>query len=289
MIRTYEEVTTIDALAANEDMLDALESGALIYLPSLSFNFSSFEEPLLQQDMFPLKSKNISYDSHKQQIKAFNEKHESYDLLKNMMHRYADFSQVLLTKLFPHYESHLVRARTSFRPVEIEGRQAPSYRKDDTRLHVDSFPASPCQGRRLLRVFSNVNPDGKPRVWRVGDEFESVVNHFKTRLKRPLAFYKYLLKSFKITRGLRTDYDALMLQLHDTMKSDLHYQKTVKQQTIDLATNSVWIVYTDQVSHAALKGQFCLEQTFTLPVNGMKDPQKSPLRIMENIWQCSLT
>ena len=35
-----------------------------------------------------------------------------------------------------------------------------TWRKDDTRLHVDSFPATPSGGRRILRVFSNVNPDG---------------------------------------------------------------------------------------------------------------------------------
>ena len=38
---------------------------------------------------------------------------------------------------------------------------------------------------------------------------------------------------------------------------------------------------TDKVSHAALSGQFLLEQTFYLPVQAMKDPNLSPLHMLE--------
>ena len=85
----------------------------------------------------------------------------------------------------PRYASRLTRGRTSFRPVEIAGR-ASSWRKDDTRLHVDAFPATPVHGRRILRVFANVNPYGKPRSWRVGDGFGAVADYFAPKLRLPL-------------------------------------------------------------------------------------------------------
>ncbi|MHA0111145.1 Kdo hydroxylase family protein [Klebsiella pneumoniae] len=44
-------------------------------------------------------------------------------------------------------------------------------------------------------------------------------------------------------------------------------------------------MFTDQVSHAALAGQFCLEQTFLLPVTAQQFPEKSPLRILEQQFQ----
>ena len=37
------------------------------------------------------------------------------------------------------------------------------------------------------------------------------------------------------------------------------------------------MAFTDQVSHAAMAGQYQLEQTFLLPVEAMSDPERSPL------------
>lgn len=76
-----------------------------------------------------------------------------------------------------------------------------------------------------------------------------------------------------------------MLQLHDKMKSDADYQKNGKQQAIDFPAGSSWICFSDQTPHAAMGGQFMLEQTFLLPVKGMKDPQQSPLKILESLTQ----
>src|SRR5213594_3777467 len=111
------------------------------------------------------------------------------------------------------------RGRASFRPAEIAGR-ATTWRKDDTRLHVDSFPATPSGGRRILRVFSNVNPAGRPRSWRVGDDFEAVARRFAGALRLPLPGSGRVLALVRVTKTPRSAYDALMLQLHDRMKAD---------------------------------------------------------------------
>ena len=83
----------------------------------------------------------------------------------------------MVGQALPAYRDRLEIGRTSFRPVEIAGR-ASSWRKDDTRLHIDSFPATPVHGKRILRVFTNVNPHGRPRTWRLGEDFESVAQRF---------------------------------------------------------------------------------------------------------------
>ena len=98
-------------------------------------------------------------------------------VLKAMLHRFSEKAEPLIYNLLPPYASAIQLGRTSFRPVEIEGRST-SYRKDDTRLHVDAFPATPNQGRRILRVFTNINPDGKTRHWRVGEPFSMVASRF---------------------------------------------------------------------------------------------------------------
>jgi hypothetical protein len=80
-----------------------------------------------------------------------------------------------------------------------------------------------------------------------------------------------------------------MLQLHDRMKADPEYQAGAEQIAYDFPPGSTWIVFTDQVSHAAMAGQHLLEQTFYLPVTAMLDQTKSPLRILERLTGRALT
>lgn len=276
----------LNALQCESGVSEALEQGMVVHLPHLHFAFSAAEQVLLSPHIVPSKAKNISYDPRTQHLKAFVPDNPHRVVLQNMMQRYADFAKELLQTLCPNYTAALDRARTSYRPVEIDGRAAASYRKDDRRLHVDAFPASPNQGRQLLRVFSNVHPHHVPRVWRVGEDFEQVVQHFKRQLRLPFKVTKYVLRSLHITRGLRTDYDALMLQLHDAMKADEAYQHNVTQQRLELT--GTWLVYTDQVSHAAMSGQYCLEQTFMLPISARCNPETAPLRVLERAMGTAL-
>jgi hypothetical protein len=208
--------------------------------------------------------------------------------LTEMLRRFSESAAALADSLFPAYRGRLQRARASFRPAEIAGRQT-TWRHDDTRLHIDSFPATPVQGRRILRVFTNVNPEGRVRSWRLGEPFEQVAAKFAGRLRIPLPFTLDLLRLSGITKTRRSPYDALMLQLHDRMKADLEYQRQAAQTAVDFPAGSTWIAFTDAVSHAAMGGQYQLEQTLLLPVDAMLHPERSPLRILERIKGRSLT
>jgi hypothetical protein len=75
----------------------------------------------------------------------------------------------------------------------------------------------------------------------------------------------------------------MMLQLHDRMKADASYQAETPQTAVEFPAGSTWIAFTDCVSHAAMAGQYQLEQTFLLPVEALRDPSRSPLRILEKI------
>jgi hypothetical protein len=185
-------------------------------------------------------------------------------------------------RILLHYRGQLTRGRASFRPAEIAGRQT-TWRQDDTRLHVDSFPATPSGGRRILRLFTNVNPEGRARAWRIGDDFEVIARRFAERLRLPIPGSAAVLALFRVTKTPRTVYDALMLQLHDRMKEDEDFQQRSPQTRIDFPAGSTWLAFTDQVSHAAMSGQYQLEQTFLLPVSSMIEPERSPLRVLERV------
>lgn len=271
------------------EMINALEKGQVLFFPQLSFLVNENETPIFSSDYINLKSKNISFNKLTGELRGIVStiSQANFELLHAFLFRFADHAHQLVHALFPHYKDALMTGRTSFRPVEVNNRIS-SYRKDDTRLHVDAFPANPNQGLRILRVFSNINPHGQSRVWRLGEPFELVTKQFFSKLKKPFPGSSALLHLLKITKKRRTLYDHYMLQLHDAMKADMDYQQQAQQEEFHFPPNSTWVVQTDHVSHAAMSGQYLLEQTFYLPVQAMIDPARSPLRVLEKLMQQSL-
>ncbi|TFE68641.1 Kdo hydroxylase family protein [Methylacidiphilum caldifontis] len=262
-----------------EKAIEGLENGSVLFFPKLNFPLLDEEKKFLDP-AWVSGAKNISFDPRSSTLKGVEGKHEDLKLLSGLLKRYADKTRNFLHLLFPFYGSSLKIARTSFRPVEISGRPT-SARKDDTRLHVDAFPSSPTGGERILRVFSNINPHGKPRNWRIGEPFQNYLKHLLPQLSPPTPGKRFFLYLFGITKGYRSLYDHYMLELHDKGKLDLQYQKNSPQVAFEFPAGSTWIVFTDQVLHAVDKGQFLLEQTFHIKVDALKHPEKSPLKLLE--------
>jgi hypothetical protein len=266
---------------STENAQQALELGQILYMPNYSLALTPGENRIYDEVLLDGKHKNVSYSALNQKLGGLSSSLSSdfFKLTQSFMQRFADYSKKLIDCVLPYYSTSVEWGRTSYRPAEIKGR-AYSERKDDTRLHVDAFPASPVQGKRILRVFCNINPSGIGRVWQTGEPFEIVLNQFLPRLPRYRPQVARLLKFIGATKTLRTEYDHYMLHLHDQMKMDNSYQNHVQKETIEFPAYSTWIVFTDSVSHAALSGSHLLEQTFYLDVNQMKEPKLAPFSIL---------
>ncbi len=260
---------------------DALEAGHVLFLPGLLFELSDRERAFLTPELVG-KSKNVSYHPKSGKLGGANVAAIKIHDLRALMERFATATRALLTTLLPSYGDGLHQAKTSLRPVEVSGRQQ-TWRKDDTRLHVDSFPSQPSSGKRILRVFTNVNPDGRARVWKVGETFETVARQFWPKLRAPLPGERGLLAAVRVTKAVRTRYDHYMLKLHDAMKLDPEYQARFAASTHPFPAGSTWVCFTDQVSHAAVSGAHQLEQTFWVEVRAMRNPNSAPLRILESL------
>ena len=275
------------AAAQTQELAAALEQGSVLYLPKLAFTLGEAERRFLDPRWADPKSKNISYDAEKDELAGAVGSDQECGALRALLKRFRKQSLGLITALFPHYQPALRIARTSFRPVRVEGRAA-SWRKDDTRLHVDAFPSRPNRGERILRVFHNANPDGEARVWRIGEPFEDAARHFLPEVTAPLPGSALLMELLHITKSRRSRYDHIMLQLHDRMKADNEYQQRAPQITMPFAAGGSWICFSDQASHAAMAGQFLFEQTLHLPVEALYDPARSPLKILERLTRATL-
>ena len=279
MVEVLELVSLDDPKSV--EAVDVLERGGLVLFPNLPFALLGSEHALIDAAILSGTSKNISYDPATDRLSGSNLDGERLETGKAMVKRYGAWADEILTKLAPEYGPYLQKKRTSFRPGAIEGR-ALSPRKDDKRLHVDAFPSNPVQGRRIFRAFTNAHPADEARIWEVGEQdFEAFATEYQPRVA-PRAAGDWREK-IGLTKGRRTAYDSAMLQLHDKAKLDDDWQARTPKQRLAFPAGSTWVIYTDSVLHAALSGQHAFEQTYLMPIEGMRDERRSPLRILERL------
>ncbi len=264
-----------------------VEDGGVLAFPHLPFVLDAAERRFLDERWADGKAKNISVRWPGGELRGTTADGADRDALRAMIVRYAGQAEAFVLRLFPHYAGHLRRGNASFRPAQVAARQT-SWRQDDTRLHIDAFPSNPMHGTRLLRVFSNVNPSGLPREWRVGEPFEDHARRYLPRIGKPLPASAWLMDAVGITKRRRTEYDHVMLQLHDRAKADLEFQRSAPQARVDFAPGTTWVVYSDQVLHAVMGGQHMMEQTFYLDCADLQRPESSPLHTLERLLQRSL-
>jgi len=273
-----------------------LEKGNILFFPSIPFSFPKEEiEFLLQQKQGSAKGrKNIAYKPQTDRITNHAASDpQSEERLKGVLRNYSNRSAQFLTGLLEPYSKAWRIDYTSFRPFQEKGRPLRLRARNDL-LHVDAFPTRPLHGDRILRFFTNINPT-MSRDWITSDPFSVLAEKYggvevpfpktvgyslASRLSRKM---KQLLRSAGLRMPLRSPYDSFMLRLHNFLKENLEFQKNCRKDRWEFPPGSSWAVFTDQVSHAALAGQYALEQTFLIPVPALLYPEQSPLRILERM------
>ncbi len=287
--------TTADARERSAEYCRIMEEGGIVFFPGIPFDFpQSDREWLLSQKQSGFKAhKNISYRPSEDLLRGDatdnqDQHRRLLEIMRNYSRQVAQFAERFLLP----YAGKCKLDFASFRSVEEDGRDLPLHKRNDL-LHVDAFPTRPTRGGRILRIFTNINPQ-RPRVWEVTDGFAPVARAFAKdaglekfaaaslvkKMNRTLA---PLLKSVGIKGADRSGYDHFMLRFHDYLKENQQYQKQWPKTHLEFPPNSTWLVYTDTVPHAVLSGQFALEQTFIVPVSAMVAPQAAPISILENL------
>src|SRR5207247_211467 len=109
------------------------------------FGLTEAERRFLSSEWSDGHAKNISLDNGV--LKGARGNDDDRRELAAMIGRYAASAGELVSTLFPRYAPYVKHARTSYRPQPAIGRKL-SWRKDDSRLHVDAFPSRPNHGQR---------------------------------------------------------------------------------------------------------------------------------------------
>jgi hypothetical protein len=279
---------------------EELEKGNILFFPSTPFDFPKEQINFLLQQRQGGSSarKNIAYKPQLDRITNHDTKdpvaaERLKEILKNYSKQVTDFLSILLSP----YAEGWKHDYASFRPFQEKGRKLRLRARNDL-LHVDAFPTRPLHGARILRFFTNINPT-ESRHWVTTDGFDELAKKYAKKISIPPSVGTGLMdrltrkmKQWLVGAGfkipLRSPYDTFMLNMHNYLKENGDFQKNCQKEYWDFPPGSCWAVFTDQVSHAALAGQYALEQTFLIPQKVLICPEKSPLNVLERMAGRSL-
>jgi len=277
------------ARQSGRDLRSILERDGVIVVDTDPFALSPADAELVGRQWTDSRSKNSSYNPRTGALDGVVADEPEMAALGDLMRRYSDWALQVISDFFPGYRDSLELGRTSLRLRSVQDEPPLSRRKDDRSLHLDAFTSQPVAGRRILRVFCNIDPSGAEREWAIADGgFEDFARRFSGRARRLLPGEARVLRGLALTKSLRTDYDQIMLGMHDAAKRDRNYQRTASRRYVSFPQGATWLAFTDQTPHAAVSGQCALEQTFYVPVDALVDPGSSPLRVLERLWGSAL-
>ncbi len=280
-----------ETAARSREYCVQLEAGTILFFSAPPFELPQSDVEFLLS-LKPADSrlhKNISYRPESDLLRGFSDD-GSKPRVHQIMRKYATAVRKFADAFLAPYAGRLQVDYASFRPLEEEGRDLSLHKRNDL-LHVDAFPSRPTRGARILRVFTNVNP-AKDRVWVVGQRFPELAARFAgaagllSYAKPPGAWsgLKRGLSRVGLPLPDRAAYDEFMLHFHDWLKENSEFQQAKEgKEKVSFPPMATWLVYTDGVPHAALSGQFAMEQTFIVPVEALVAPESSPIRVLERL------
>ena len=269
-----------------------LEAGQILFFPKLPYDFPSDErEFLLSREWNELRlHKNVSYRPAGDLLRGFSGDRDAETRLHHVLRNYSAHVVEFLRDFLRPYAGRWTLDFASFRPFEEEGRDLPLHKRNDL-LHVDAFPSRPTRGGRILRVFTNLHPS-KVRVWHATTDFGWLAEKYASGA----GLERFAANNNFVSRGVsrwaaalgwkklsRTPYDRFMLRFHDYLKENGDFQTTCPKLRIEFPPLATWMVYTDGVAHAAMSGQYAVEQTLLIPPEALAAPDAAPYRILERL------
>jgi hypothetical protein len=279
---------------------EQLEQGNILLFEKSPLNIPAehLEYLLSQRQDNTRLHKNISYRPVEDVLRGTPQGADTVEM-KKILREHSSRVTEFLTRFLAPYAGRWSLDFASFRPIEEDGRDLP-HRKRNDLLHVDAFPTRPTRGARILRVFTNINPNAV-RVWNTTGGFDKLAQQYAmdAGLGRMAGASGALGSGLgRMARGLlstaglpiadRSDYDSFMIKFHNYLKENGEFQSSCEKERIEFPPGSTWLVFTDAVAHAVLSGRFALEQTYIVPRDALLSPERAPISVLERLCGKSL-
>jgi hypothetical protein len=259
---------------------ERLESGEVVFFEKAPFAVPAGDDHafLLGQQMGRVAHKNISYNPHNARVGGHSRAgREQEARLAGVL---GDFSRAVVAwvaEALPRYAGGCEPDRVSYRPEEEATRRLRHNARNDL-IHVDAFPGRPARGRRILRVFANVNPS-EPRVWATSDPLPVLVPRYRGEVEGRRSLRDAgarLLELFRGPEARRAPSDWFMLRLHDFLKANGRFQTKGNRRLWHFPPGSAWLAMTDACSHAVLRGRYAMEHSFFVSPSVLARPDLTP-------------
>jgi hypothetical protein len=271
---------------------ERLEQGEIVTFEACALTLPTGDDLsfLLQQRLKSTAHKNICYNPANHNVTSFV--HHSQQQAERLQELLRDFSQrtcAWLEELLPRYAATWQPDRASLRPEEEATRKLRQTARNDL-LHFDAFPSRPTRGHRILRLYVNINPTDD-RVWMTSETFPKVLAKYGATVGLPTQRVNtWVRKLGQGIRGLfdpfvleRTDYDDFMLRMHHFLKTNDEFQERATRKLWHFKPGTAWLLFSDSVSHAELRGQYALEHSFFVAPESLALPDESPAALLERM------
>jgi hypothetical protein len=267
-----------------------LEQGEIVYFPSGPFELpkQSDIKVLLEQRVAGSAANHILYDPRSCGVhNAACADGANSARLAGILAAHTRQATGWLAGMLPRYAGAWQIGSTTLRPEEEATRRLRFSQREDL-LHVDPFPEGASRGRRLLRLFVNVNPS-EPRVWATSDGLGRLLERFGDEAGLPTpanASWAWQVRQGVLglldsrQRG-RSATDDFMLRFQAYLKANDHFQERGPKRFWHFAPGSAWLVMTDALSHAVLRGRHALELSLFIDPATLACPELEPSRVIE--------
>ena len=263
-----------------------LERGELLFFPVCPFRLPEGDDTafLLAQPGAALAWQESRFDAEDEELQG-PQPADSPDgeRLTRLLNEFSSHATDWLADKLPEYAGAWSRDRAVLRSEEEATRRRRVHERTDL-LHIDSFPERPAVGRRILRLFVNINPH-EPRVWQTSEGFSALLDRFARRNRIPALSEREWCAPLNVFQRLlqrdwagRSPYDSFMLKLQQSLRADDTFQEKSARRIWHFPPGSAWLLFTDDLSHAELRGQHALEQSYFVPQHTLVRPELAPLR-----------
>lgn len=192
-----------------------------------------------------------------------------------------------LAKLLPDYARGWKHQPVRFHPEEEATRKLRPQARNDL-LHIDALFARSTEHHRILRLFVNLNPVD-PRIWMTSATFRPLLEQFGRQVGLPAReearwtdrLSQHLVRLFKPHRTYRTEYDWFLMRFADFLKTCDEFQERAPKKLWRFPPGSAWLVFTDGLAHAELRGRYTLDFCYLVPPEALQVLSAWPVQILQ--------
>jgi 3-deoxy-D-manno-oct-2-ulosonic acid (Kdo) hydroxylase len=267
---------------------EALERGELVHFAGCPFPLPPAGQLdfLRRHEGVAFGHKDVCYDPARRKLSGARAGHPSEARrVADVLGQFSAAAVSWLKAKIPPYAGGLVPDRVTLRTQEEATRPLRLTARNDL-LHIDNFPTRPTLGRRILRLYVNINPT-EPQVWATSERFPDLLLRYALRYGVPArSRAEWTAPASSVVRLFTgaprgSAYDTWMLRLHHFLKEEEGFQAQAGRRLWTFAPGSTWLLFSDGLAHALMRGRFSLEHSFFVPHECLARPEEAPVSHLE--------